>query len=180
MKSTKKYEVNFVGLADGPHSFHYEIGDDFFQGLGYSIIESGKLSVDIILDKSETILVANFDLTGELNVACDKCGDDLVVSVSGKDNLVYKFTEEQLDDEKIRPIREGEFKIDFEQPIYELVALLLPARSVHPKGKCNKKVLSALDEYLLKPSTNDDKPQDDDASEPDPRWDKLKGLKDAE
>jgi uncharacterized metal-binding protein YceD (DUF177 family) len=136
--------------------------------------------VDVILTKSETMMVAEFDLAGELKVMCDKCAEDLYWPVKCSDSLIYKFTDEMLDDEKVRCVPSTEHKIDFTEPIYEFAVLALPARRVHPKGKCNPSVLKAMDEYLMVPKTKKEPkapPSPKEENDIDPRWDKLKGLK---
>lgn len=171
--------IKFSGLSDGEHHFHFEIGKAFFEQLEYSLIEDGKLAVDVELDKSPTMLNLNFKIKGTLNLMCDKCTDRFDFPVEGSESLIYKFTDETIDDEKIRTISSAEVEIDLTEPIYEFTAILLPARAVHPEGECNAETIDAMDEYLMvEEQINEDNVEDADDSEIDPRWNELKKLKD--
>jgi uncharacterized metal-binding protein YceD (DUF177 family) len=72
----------------------------------------------------------------------------------------------------------GEFELDIAQYIYEMIALSVPLRRVHPgvqDGSLKQKLLSVkklMEEH--KRRIDEDKTQDKENI--DPRWDKLKQL----
>ena len=75
----------------------------------------------------------------------------------------------------------NETEINVVHPIYEFTILLLPARRVHPEGKCNQETLQDIDKYLMveekptkKEKISEPKKNED---EVDPRWAALQKLK---
>lgn len=180
MSRRNEHTIRFVSLADGKHTFQFEADDLFFEQLDYSIIEGGQLKIDVEMDKSPTMLTVTFDIEGTIKVMCDKCTDNFDMEVQGSEELIYKFTEEIIDDEKIRTISAGEIEIDLTQPIYEFSALLLPNRRVHPEGECNQDMLEQMDQYLMVEADEVEEsiePDEIEEDETDPRWAALKKLK---
>ena len=180
MAKKSEYVIGFTGLPDGQHLFSFEIGKTFFEQLDYSEIQDAKLKVKMVLDKNQTMMLASFDIKGKVNIMCDLCTDYFDLTIKGKNEIIYKFSEEDLDDEKIITVKNSETEINVAQPIYEFTALLLPVRRIHPKGKCNQEMLKSIDEYLMVEIPKNNKPQKVGPSndeEIDPRWAALKKLK---
>lgn len=173
--------IAFTGLKDGKHNFHFDVEDTFFEQFENSLIEGGKLAVDVELDKGPTMMNVEFNIKGYIHVMCDRCSDYFNYPVEGQENLIYKFSDEELGDEKIRCITSEEVEIDLAQPIYEFAALLLPQRRVHPEGECNEEMLNAMDEYLMVESQPESQEkvveEAEEDSDTDPRWEALKKLK---
>ncbi len=173
-----EYVIKFSNLKDGEHKFHYEIDNSFFEQFDYTDIEGAKLKLEVLLVKKPNLLQLYFDVSGVLTVMCDRCTDSFDCPVEGKDDVIYKFTEEELEDEKIICVLPHEVEIDITLPVYEFVALLLPSKRVHPDGECNQEMLEAMDNYLMVESDEDSFDQNEDENdEIDPRWSQLKDLK---
>ncbi|MBD3639316.1 MAG: DUF177 domain-containing protein [Crocinitomicaceae bacterium] len=172
--------IQFSGLKEGLHDFHFDVGNAFFEQLDYSEIQKAELSIDIQLEKQTNMLILNFEIKGRVMVMCDKCTDDFYLDINTNEELIYKFSDGFSDDEKIVFIPENEVKIDISQPIYELTITAIPSKRVHPDGKCNQEMLEAMDDYLMV-ETDEAEPDDDDTKSDDqdidPRWEELKKLK---
>ena len=180
MGKKSEYQIGFSGLLDGKHDFHYKIGNEFFEQFDYADIEGADLEVAVVLEKKPNMLLVEINLKGSLTVMCDRCTDSFELKVSGKDDVIYKFTDEELDDEKIICILPHEVEIDITLPIYEFASLLLPARRIHKKGDCNEEMLKEIDNYLMVKADSKKKSEPEsptEESEIDPRWSKLKDLK---
>lgn len=185
-KSLREYVIPFIGLKQGSHTYEFRIKDAFFEDLEYSIIHSGDVEVDLILEKKETMLIGNFSLQGIVSTDCDRCSDPINVPVKGEFRLVFKFGTEISDDETLVMIHPDSYEIDVRDTIYELITVSLPVRSIHEKGECNEEMMNALNEYLLNPIDDededddedweDDDDNDDDDDGIDPRWSSLKNL----
>lgn len=185
-KSLREYVIPFIGLKQGSHTYEFRIKDAFFEDLEYSIIHSGDVEVNLILEKKETMLIGNFSLQGIVSTDCDRCSDPINVPVKGEFRLVFKFGTEISDDETLVMIHPDSYEIDVRDTIYELITVSLPARSIHEKGECNEEMMNALNEYLLNPideededddeDWEDDDDTDDDDDGIDPRWSSLKNL----
>lgn len=186
-KSLREYVIPFIGLKQGSHTYEFRIKDAFFEDLEYSIIHSGDVEVDLILEKKETMLIGNFSLEGIVSTDCDRCSDPINVPVKGEFRLVFKFGTEISDDETLVMIHPDSYEIDVRDTIYELITVSLPARSIHEKGECNEEMMNALSEYLLNPLDEEDEDDDEDWEDDgdkddddddgiDPRWSSLKNL----
>ncbi len=178
MKKGREYEIPFTGLKDEIHHFSFKIGQPFFELLDYSEISNADLEVDLTLDKRETMMVAEFNIRGTVVTTCDRCTDDMEVRISTIDELIYKFGETDLDDEKIVMIHPKDISINVQHPIYEFAALQLPSKRTHEEGNCNPEMIHALDQYLMvEGNDNSDNGSDEDDEDVDPRWNELKKLK---
>lgn len=184
MGKKSEYEIGFTSLSDGKHEYHYKIEDTFFEQFDYSDIEGANLDLKVVLQKSPNMIEVDFKTEGTIKVMCDRCTDSFDLFVSGIDDIIYKFSDEELDDEKILTIGSNDTSIDLSAPIFEFASLLLPSRRIHPEGECNEEMLKEIDNYLMVETDefqsdnteelDDNQVQDD---EIDPRWAKLKKLK---
>jgi uncharacterized metal-binding protein YceD (DUF177 family) len=177
-----EYEIAFVGLRDGKHHFHFKIDDTFFEHFDTTDIEGADLELDMELEKEPTMLQVRFQINGKLKVMCDRCTDSFFIPVNGQDDLIYKFTEKELDNEKVIALSPTATEIDITQPVYEFVSLLLPYKRVHPEGECNEEMLNEINNYLMVEEDEEDDGIDEEVMEEeqdeiDPRWAELKKLK---
>jgi uncharacterized metal-binding protein YceD (DUF177 family) len=178
MSKKNEYIIPFVGLKLGTHHFDFEVTDKFFEGFEYSEIEKGNISVSLDFNKSETMLVLNFSISGHVIVACDRCLEDMQTKISGDFRQILKFSNEVVeeDDEELSYIPTGEYEIDVKQYIFDFIMLSVPTRNTHPEGKCNPEVVKKLAEYLV---TEEPKPTEktSEDEEIDPRWAALKSFR---
>ena len=145
----KDFVIGFSSLKEGKHEFSYKIERSFFEHFEYSEIENGTLKVELELEKKSTLMNARFQINGEVTVMCDRCTDDYQQSVNTEQELIYKFSNEAIDDESIVVVYPNEFQIDVSHPIYEFIITALPNKRLHPDGDCNSEMLKIMDNYLL-------------------------------
>ena len=193
MKSKREFIIPFVGLKVGFHDFEFEIRDTFFDELQYAIIQKGEAVVKLKLEKKETMLIGEFSVSGSVVTSCDRCNDPVEVPIKGTFRLIYKFGDEQSDDETLIVLPNDTYELDVRQNIYELMTVSLPSRLVHPKGECNEEMIELLQKYSGRKEEDskddwnnededdwDDEEEDDwddEDDEPiDPRWSALKNL----
>jgi uncharacterized metal-binding protein YceD (DUF177 family) len=164
--------VPFIGLKVGNHTFTFEIEDKFFEHFEYSEIRKGRLHVDCRLEKQSRMMVFYFDITGNIQVPCDRCAADFDLPIEGSEKLIVKFgAEEGEESEEIIVINEKESEFDVSQYLYEYVHLLLPIQKIHGTDEtgnslCDPDVIRYIRETEDHPA--------------DPRWEALKNLKDKE
>lgn len=152
----------------GFHEFHFEIHDAFFEEREYSIIHKGNVSVKLILEKKETMMIGEFTVDGSVFTQCDRCNDPFEVPVKGEYRVVFKFSLEQSDDESLIVLHPDDYELDLRNHIYELITVSLPSRLVHPKGECNEEMIELLKKYTLqKDEDSDDEDFDDEDWEDD-------------
>ena len=171
MKSISTHKIEFAGLKVGKHQFNFELNKEFFENFSFFDFNNIHLCVDVDLTKKSTLLELNFHLKGSVNVNCDMTNEPFDMPFNKEDFLVVKFGQEYNDeDNEILVLPYGEHKIILDQYLYELVILSLPRKRVHPgveDGTLESEIIKILDE--LKPSGL--------ALESDPRWEKLKKIK---
>jgi len=131
---------------------------------------------------------------GTINVPCDVTNEDFDLPIEGNLNLLVKFGEEfnnDNDDLLILPF--AEFQFNVMQYIYEMIALSVPYKRIHPdiaadyEEEESDDEFDFLDSYDLEMINEDDADDDelddnetdensDNNNDTDPRWDKLKQL----
>lgn len=174
MRKLKIYTIPFVGLKLGKHQFEYEIDNQFFEHFEYDEFNSANLKVDLLLEKKTTMMELTFKASGTVNINCDLTNEPYDQLIENELFLVVKFGEEYNDDnEDILILPHGEYEINVQQYIYELIVLAVPQKRVHPgvmDGSLKSDVLEKLEE--LSPREKEIIAEDD----IDPRWNKLKDL----
>lgn len=170
MEKESTYLIPISGLALGKHSFQYEVSDEFFNGMDYSEIQHGKVSVNLDIDREETMLVLTFDIEGTVRVMCDRCADEFDLPIESNQVFYIKLgTEnaEESDDVMVMPADQHDF--DLTSLIYEFIILSIPMHRVHPEGECNQEVIDMLNGMQ--------EVAEEDEESIDPRWAALKDIK---
>ena len=173
MKDLKQFNIPFVGLKLGDHSFEYQIDNTFFEAFDFSEFNSSAIKAAVTLVKKSTMLELDFTITGYVNVNCDTSLEPYDQEINGNFSLIVKFGPEFNDDnDEILVLPHEEYQINIGQYLYELIVLSIPNRKVHPKvldGTMDSEALRKLKELEIKQDTTAEKTVD-------PRWDKLKDL----
>ncbi len=176
MKSTNEYLIPFIGLKLGKHQFEYSIEKKFFDQFGFDEFESCEIKVSVVLEKKETILEILFKHVGIINLPCDLTGELFDLSIKGNLKLIVQFGDEfNNDNDELLILPHGEHQIDLSQYIYEMIALSIPLKRIHPgvkDGTLQSEALEKLKELQVKEIKEEDKKEED----IDPRWDELKKL----
>jgi uncharacterized metal-binding protein YceD (DUF177 family) len=169
----KDFIIHHQGLSVGNHQYEFEVNDRFFEHFEYSQLRHGMVQVALNLDKQERMMVLNFRFNGEVEVCCDRCGEEFMMPLNRSDYLIVKFGSEfQEENADVLIIPVSEYKFDVAPYIYEYLHLGLPSRIIHPddaagRTTCNTDILSRLEK--MSPHVSDDS-----------RWDALKKLNDTE
>ena len=163
----KRYDITFVGLKQGSHRFRFEIGKSFFEEFPYSVVEEGNLIAELILDKKETIMIADFSVKGSVQLSCARCNELADIHIHDKMTNYYKFGTEIEEDENLFVLSPDEYKINIAQQLYELITVALPASPSHDEGGCNDEMVALIKKYHRKSTENE---------KTDPRWEELNKL----
>lgn len=150
MDRFKDFIIAYSGLSLGFHEFEFAIQEWFFEKFDYNEFNQCDFKVDVRLEKQERMLIFEFDVAGSCHVNCDRCADDLALTIASNNVLIVKFssTMEEEDTEDIIYISDKDYQLDISQYIYEYVVLSLPYKKVHSnKGTstCNKETLKFLE-----------------------------------
>ncbi|HXL58334.1 MAG TPA: hypothetical protein VN958_18860, partial [Chitinophagaceae bacterium] len=97
MNHRRAYEIAFVGLKPGLHEFDYQIDDKFFVHYGEQDFSNCKAVVKLQLEKNNSFMLLRFDIDGEVDVNCDRCGNKLTLQLWDE----FKITVKMVDDPEI-------------------------------------------------------------------------------
>ena len=175
MNNLKEYLIPFVGLKIGKHQFDYQIDNTFFKNFDYDEFNDVSVKVDIVLEKKSTMLELDFKHKGIVNVPCDVSGEEFDLPIKGKLKLLVKFGDTFNDDnEELLVLPHGEYQVNVAQYIYESIVLSVPLRRIHPGVKDGS--LTDVIEKLESLSPKENKKEEQQNNDIDPRWENLKKL----
>lgn len=164
-------EILISGLREGTHSFHFDLHEDFSEAFSLDFFSRPQLSVDLSLRISETLLQADILISGDIELICDRSLEVFRHPVKERVSHFYKFGEEEKElSDELELIHPERVSLNFDQLIYDTVALSVPRKKLHPRFAEQQ----ASDEDELVYSTQQDYQEIEE--ERDTRWDILKNL----
>ncbi len=177
-----EFRIAFSGLKLGEHKFELSAKEVFFEKYYNLEIEHGDVKVDLLMTKKERMLIFDFQLTGWVELTCDRCLGKYKHYLEAEEKLFVKFQNgihemaEEAEDVLIIPDDWSYF--DVAHHVYEYIAVLIPMKKVHPNDEngnpmCDPKMI----EILKKVEIHDGSHENEDQKEIDPRWEALKKLK---
>jgi uncharacterized metal-binding protein YceD (DUF177 family) len=150
MNYLSKYNVIFSGLSIGKHDFIFEIDDKFFEQFDYSEIKQGKLSANIQLNRLDTSMIAEVTIDGEVIAVCDRCLDDVAISIKYEGTLLIKYGDPEDNSDEVMYLNRGEDTINFAQYIYESICVSLPIQRLHSdESQCNEEMIKILQKMKI-------------------------------
>ena len=171
------------GLKQGRTRFSWKAGAEFFRNFDNKDIKDAEILVDVEVEKSGTYLGIDAKVSGNLTVACDRCGADVSLPVRSRISQSIKFGTEPVSGEEIVVSEEDEREtvylpedggeLDMSQTVYDFACLALPMKKVHPDGECDPVALRFL-------SGEDFVPQERNEDKAESPFAVLKGLFDEE
>jgi uncharacterized protein len=179
MKGLDLFNIGIVKLSEKSHEFEYDLNDGFFQCFEDSLIEKGNLKAKVTLDKSSTMIRAEFNISGTVELTCDRSLEIYEEVIETSNRLIFKFGEEskELSDEIISISKET-VVLNMAQYLYEFIGLALPMKKLHPKFRTEAGLEEDEQDILIystdKSTEGEDKKEDDFI---DPRWIILNKLK---
>ncbi len=177
MKKQNEFLIPFIGLKLGKHQFDFQIDKSFFDRFEYDEFEQSDIKVNVVLDKKSTMLELHFKHKGTVHVPCDLTSEMFDLPIKGNLRMVVQFGDAYNDDhDELLILPHGEHQIDLSQFIYEMIALSIPFKRVHPgvkDGSLDSEALRKLNELAV---TEIKDIKEAETTDIDPRWDKLKTL----
>lgn len=155
------FKIPFVGLKLGVHTFDFELNKPFFDEIEEALIEEATVLATIVLEKKETMMIAEFFIDGTVQALCDRCNDPLELTIQGEYRMIYKFGTELSDDENLVVLHPDAFEIDVKPQLYEFVCVSLPSRVLHPIDVCNPEVIAVYDSLIVNANEPDELDEDD-------------------
>ncbi len=172
MKVGNRYSIPFKGLKQGQHNFEFDLDKEFFEENEALEIPSGKISINVVVQKKSNFLELDVELTGKVELQCDRCLEYFHFPIKYNGRLFVKFKEEfdEPDDEVIFLSPNADI-LDLQQYFYDCIGLSVPIQKFHPQDEsgtptCNPEILNILQTYSYSKKNE----------EIDPRWSKLNDL----
>ncbi|HQY41045.1 MAG: DUF177 domain-containing protein [Chitinophagaceae bacterium] len=155
MAKKRQFEIAFVGLKPGIHEFNYELDDKFFLEYGAEDFKNAKVQIKLMLDKKPGFMLLKFEIGGNANVTCHRCGNPLNMNLWDENNMLVKMVDNpdemntQEEDPDVFYISRTESHLHLAEWFYEFAILSLPMqRMCSPEEmggpQCNKEVLDRL------------------------------------
>jgi uncharacterized metal-binding protein YceD (DUF177 family) len=171
------FGVNIVGLSNSIHQFEFECGEQFFSKFGNDLVSEGGFKVDVELNKHETFIEAEFNITGVARLVCDRSLEPFEHPIKTNNKIVFKYSDrdEELSDEIVLIHRETA-TLELGHFFFEFIALAMPMKRLHPKFKEEENEDDDADVrfvYSTEPTEEEEKTSEE---EIDPRWNILKNL----
>lgn len=160
MKYRREFEIAYVGLKNGTHTYTYNIGKPFFDLVEADSSEFESVDVQVVVhfNKHTDFFELKFEINGAVEVPCDRCGDVFNLPLWDEFNLIIKLKEptgeededDTEDDGDIVFLSKNETVIDLSEWIYEFLLLSMPMQKIHPldaegNSTCNKENLALLE-----------------------------------
>ena len=148
----QEYIIDYKTLESGTYEFDYHIDKDFFAMFDEPMAQDGDANVHATMRVSSAGLSIRLDISGTLQVECDRCLEPFDMPIDASYDLVVKYGDKTtpLDEaDDVITIGEDDDFLDLSQHIYEYVVLSLPARRVHPdlpdgQPGCDPEMLSHI------------------------------------
>lgn len=168
--SKNNYSIAYNGLKEGFYLFDFKLQKAFFTEMEVDSVKEGDIDVNIQMEKKSRMLIFDFHFSGTLQLQCDRCLEDFVYEVDKKEQLIVQFGEKHEElSEDLLVIDSQEVEVDLKNYIYEYITIAIPYKKVHPMDEdgmptCNNEVTKLIEKY-------------EKVDDFDPRWEKLKNLK---
>ena len=137
-------------------TLEYTIGSSMFQSVENSMVKGGECVAKVTtLRKPEGYDIA-FNITGTVTVECDRCLDDMEVSIDTTEKLEVRFADHNEDTGETVLVSKDTTQLDLWPFIYDFIALAIPIAHVHPEGQCNEEMIDTLGKYMVQASEEED------------------------
>ncbi|MEQ8927702.1 MAG: DUF177 domain-containing protein [Fulvivirga sp.] len=171
MNALDRFHIDIFKLSNSTHSYEFEFNDKFFAEIENSIVEQGSGEVVITLDKNESFIKMTINITGKIELTCDRSLDLFDFPINVDKEIIFKYGEEEIElDDNIVMITRDTQRLNLAQYIYEFIGLEIPMKKLHPRFNDE----SEEDEMVY---TDEETKNDDNSEATDPRWEALKKLK---
>ena len=163
MDTMDRYKVDLKGMTEDTVSYRWLLEDNFFSAVQGPEIRQGTLDVSLRVKRTHEGYDLDFQIDGTVKVECDRCLALMDLPIHTRQDLTVRLGEVYDDDGEVIVIAESSGVIDLAWHIYEIAALQIPIRHVHPDGECDAEVMARL--------------RPEGPKEVDPRWAALAKLK---
>lgn len=168
MREQETLKINVTGLKQGISTLEVDLSDDFFNVMEAPEIRGGRVSVMVEISRCDDTFDVSVRAEGVVTVGCDRCLDDLDVSIDTTSHLVILLGDEDAEQDDRLIVNAANPVADLSWYVCEQIVLAIPIKHVHQPGDCDDAMISRLDE-LNADRSSDGEPE----TSIDPRWSAL-------
>lgn len=179
MKRHNTFNIPFKNAKLGLHEYNFQVDHDFFQEYESKTIEKGQFDIKVLLDKKETMLDLEFQISGKIDVPCDRCLAEIDIPVEAVERIVVKFDDFGKEDtDEVIYIGTEETNLNVADLIYEFVSISIPFSNTidcesNDYKYCDEKVL----DYYMALEEESEEAKEPEKEEKSKIWDALKDIK---
>ena len=170
MREFRDYKIEIFGLKNGAHEFDFVFDEVFFEAFEHSLLNKGKGSCKIKMEKSDSMISLHFEVDGVIELECDRSLELFDYHIHTMKELIYKYGDEEKElSDDVYVITKGTQEVNIASFLFELIHLEIPMKKIHPKFQNDNE----QDELIF----SSDEQEENENQSVDPRWDALKKLK---
>lgn len=133
MENLKSFDIQIYKLDNKQYEYEYSVNTDFFNEFEGELVESGEVMIKLLLDKRENLMELNFDFSGYVDLISDRTLAPFQLPIDVSSKLLYKYGEEERElEDDVMVITKDTQVINVGHFIYELIALEIPLKRLHP------------------------------------------------
>ena len=167
-----QFDINLLSIKKDTELFDFQIDKKFFENFDQDIVKKGNLEVHLKVTKTDLMITMNFQITGKINLVCDKSLKEFEENIDSSSVIYFKYGKENIElDINLFQIEQNTITINVASHILEFILLEVPFRKIHPDLRDEDE--TEEDGKLLY-QTDIDQDEEEDS---DPRWKDLEKLK---
>lgn len=162
------FKIDIFRLENKQYLHEFEGNNDFFEALDQELIQKGNFKANVVLNKNETMIQMMYNITGSVELTCDRSLDlfDFPVDITQKMILKFSDHNEEITEELILIDRNTQY-INVAQDIFDFIGLQIPIKKLHPRFLKDEVTYESLmkkfeDEYEEEDVDENDLDDDDD------------------
>jgi len=168
-----KLEFNIVEIPDGESRRTVELGEDELDLSPYTF-RGG--NVDLLFYRTLHFIRVDFHVDSDVELECDRSLEHYIQPIESDYQVVFKVdVQEEKEDENgaIRRFNFSSNTLSVEDEVRDTIFLNIPIKKLHPKFLDDEGKPKNFETKKF----GDLKEEDEDSEMADPRWEKLKELK---
>ena len=128
------FKIDIFRLENKQYLHEFEGSDDFFEALDQDLIKKGNFKAKVVLNKNETMIQMMYQITGSVELTCDRSLDlfDFPVDITQKMILKFSDHNEEITEELMLIDRNTQY-INVAQDIFDFIGLQIPIKKLHPR-----------------------------------------------
>lgn len=172
MLDENQYILQMNSLVEGSNKLDIQVSKELFDKFGCDEAEDVDVKVILDIEKSDNLLALSFNYKGFIYVLCGRCLKQIRLEVDKQTQQIIKIVDKLKQEDWMEGlISQYTKQIDLSAYIYEELRVMIPIAPVHAKeSDCDKQMIDKLSEVNNESLKNKE-------NEIDPRWEKLKELK---